>query len=157
MLELRIGDDAPQVATAMMKLVLDWKGGLKFANGAGSPAIDLQSGNRDVSSPPEALAYAVMACMAMDVLHVLEKGRHVVSAMRVTFEGERAAEHPRRFISMAIRFDVTGSVDPKAIERAIELSRSTYCSVWNTLKPDVQLRTAFHVENPPAVAGKGSD
>lgn len=139
-----------------MKLVLDWKGGLKFANGAASPAIELQSGNRSVSSPPEALAYAVMACMAMDVLQVLDKGRHKVSAMRVSFEGQRASEHPRRFVSMSLRFDVTGSVDPKAVERAIALSRSTYCSVWNTLRPDVQLLTTFHVLNAPPTVEQGS-
>lgn len=141
----------------MMKLVLDWKGGLQFASSAGSPAIELDGGNRGVSSPPEALAYAVMACMAMDVLHMLDKGRHDVSAMRVSFEGERAVEQPRRFTSMAIRFDVTGNVDPKAIDRAIALSRSTYCSVWNTLKADVQLLTTFQIENPPPAADKGSN
>ena len=158
MLELCVdfNDDARGIAAAIMKLVLDWKGGLQFANSAGSPAIELHSGTRGVTSPPEALAYAVTACMAMDILYMLEKGRHDILAMRVTFEGERAADHPRRFLSMSIHFMVTGNVDPQAIERAIELSRSTYCSVWNTLKPDVQLRTTFEVQDPPSAATQGS-
>jgi uncharacterized OsmC-like protein len=34
------------------------------------------------------------------------------------------------------------------VERAIELSRTKYCSVWNTLREDVELRTTFVVRNP---------
>jgi len=128
-----------------MRLALDWKGGLKFASSPGSPAIELHSSTRGVSSPPEALAYAVMACMAMDVVHTLEKGRHSLEALHASFEGERAKEHPRRFVSMTIHFELTGRVDPHAVDRAIALSRSTYCSVWNTLRHDIQLRTSFEV------------
>jgi putative redox protein len=140
----------------MTRLGLDWKGGMRFANSPGSPAIELHSSTRGVASPPEALAYAVMACMAMDVVHVLEKGRHEIEAMRITFDGERAKEHPRRFISMAIRFEITGRATPHAVERAITLSRSTYCSVWNTLRPDVHLKTSFEVHPPSSGSAKGS-
>jgi uncharacterized OsmC-like protein len=36
-------------------------------------------------------------------------------------------------------------VPDHVIERAIELSRTKYCSVWNTIRPDVELRTSFVV------------
>jgi putative redox protein len=68
--------------------------------------------------------------------------------MTIKFEGERAAEHPRRFISMRMHFDITGSVADHVVERAIELSRTKYCSVWNTLKEDVELRTTFEIRKP---------
>lgn len=129
----------------MVSLSLDWQGGLKFGNSAGSPAIELHSSTPGVTSPPQALAYAVMACMAMDVVHVIQKGRHPLTAMTVKMEGERAREHPRRFVWMAIDFQITGEIEDKAVERAIELSRTKYCSVWNTLRPDVQLRTSFTI------------
>ena len=129
----------------MVSLSLDWHGDLKFANSPGSPAIELHSSTPGVSSPPQALAYAVMACMAMDVVHVIQKGRHPFTAMTVKFEGERATEHPRRFVSMSIDFQITGQVDDHVVERAIELSRTKYCSVWNTVRPDVRLRTSFTI------------
>lgn len=129
----------------MVSLSLDWQGGLKFGNSAGSPAIELHSSTPGVTSPPQALAYAVMACMAMDVVHVIQKGRHPLTAMTVKMEGERAREHPRRFVWMSIDFQITGEIEDKAVERAIELSRTKYCSVWNTLRPDVQLRTSFTI------------
>ena len=65
--------------------------------------------------------------------------------MTVKFEGERATEHPRRWVSMQIHFDIKGRVESHTVERAIELSRTTYCSVWNTLRPDVELKTTYKI------------
>jgi len=127
-------------------LSLDWLGDMTFRSSAGQPAIELRSSSPDVASPPQALAYAVMACMAMDVVHILQKGRQDLRALRVTFDGERAAEHPRRFLSMRLHFHLTGRIEPGAVERAIQLSRDTYCSVWNTIRPDVTLTTEFSLE-----------
>jgi len=129
----------------VVSLSLDWKGHLKFENSKGSPAIVLHSSTHGVSSPPQALAYAVMACMAMDIVHVIEKGRGKLKAMTVKFEGERAEGQPRRFVWMALDFQITGQVEDRVVARAIELSRTKYCSVWNTIRPDVELRTSFIV------------
>jgi len=129
----------------MVTLSLDWLGDLNFRSHAGFPAIELQSSNPAVASPPQALAYATMACMGMDVVHVIEKGRHDLRAMTVTFHGVRAADHPKRFLSMKIHFDVTGDVPGRVVERAIELSRTKYCSVWNTIRKDVELTTSYKV------------
>jgi putative redox protein len=130
----------------MVSLSLDWRGGLKFANTPGSPAIELHSSTQGVASPPQALAYAVMACMAMDVVHVIQKSRCALEALTVKFEGARAVEHPRRFVSMAMEFQITGEVDDRLVQRAIDMSRDKYCSVWNTLRSDVELRTSFTIQ-----------
>jgi putative redox protein len=130
----------------VITLSLDWHGGLKFANAEGSPAIKLHSSTPGVTSPPQALAYAVMGCMAMDVVHVVEKGRHRLEAMTVTFEGRRAEHPPRRFETMSLHFQLTGEIPAAVVERAIMLSREKYCSVWHTIRPDVQLTTTFSIE-----------
>jgi len=129
----------------MVSLSLDWKGDLKFANSPGSPAIELHSSTHGVTSPVQALGYAVMACMAMDVVHVIQKGRHPLKAMTLKMHGERAAEHPRRFVSMTIEFQITGDIADKVVDRAIDLSRHKYCSVWNSMRPDVELKTSFTI------------
>jgi putative redox protein len=129
----------------MVSLSLDWKGDLKFENTPGSPAIELHSSTHGVTSPVQALGYAVMACMAMDVVHVIEKGRHHLKAMTVKMHGERAPEHPRRLVAMAIEFHITGPIEDKVVDRAIDLSRHKYCSVWNSLRPDVELKTSFTI------------
>jgi putative redox protein len=132
-----------------MQLSLDWLGGLKFASSFGNPAIELHSSTPGVASPPEALAYAAMACMAMDLVHTIEKARHSLDRLVVRFAGERAATHPRHFVRMSIHFDITGSVAPSTVERAIDLSRRTYCSVWHTIRPDVALTTTYAIHPPP--------
>jgi putative redox protein len=131
----------PQVS-----LSIDWVDELRFRNSEGSPRIEMESSTPGVTSPPEALAYALMACTAMDVVHILKKGRQDLRALKVKFEGERAETHPRRFVSMHMHFDVTGKVDEAAVERAIELSKTTYCSVWNSLRTDIAVTTTFKVE-----------
>ena len=124
---------------------MDWIGDMTFQNTDGHPAMHLASSVPDVTSPPQALAYAVMACMAMDVVHVIQKGRCEFSALSVKFEGRRASDHPRRFISMNLHFDIKGDIEDKLIRRAVDLSATTYCSVWNTLNPDVKLTTSHKV------------
>lgn len=134
-------DAAPKPAP--VSLSLDWIRDMEFRSSAGFPAIELQSSSPAIASPPQALAYAMMACMAMDVVHVLKKTRCDVKALTVRFEGERAAESPRRFVSMRLHFDLTGRTAAHIVERAIELSRTKYCSVWNSLRTDISLETSF--------------
>lgn len=135
----------------MTTVTLAWTGGLSFENAPGSPDIRLHSSTPGVPSPPEALAYAVMACMGMDIVHVITKGRHRLEGMTVRFEGERAAEPPRRYVSMAMVFEVTTSAEPRVVERAIMLSREKYCSVLHTLRPDIDLSTTFTIVPLPPV------
>ena len=133
------------MAGPTVSLSLDWGEGMTFRNADDSPDIHLASSTPGVTSPPQALAYAVMACMAMDVVHVVQKGRHRLDAMHIRFHGQRAEVHPRRFVSMRLHFDLTGEMPDHVVTRAIDLSREKYCSVWNTIKDDVQLETSFSV------------
>jgi putative redox protein len=128
-----------------VSLSLDWTGRQHYRNSPGHPAIELASSEPGVTSPPQALAYAVMGCMAMDVVHVVQKGRHDMRAMTIRFDGVRAETHPRRFVSMTLHFEITGRVTDHVVARAIDLSRDKYCSVWNTIRPDVVLKTSFAI------------
>lgn len=134
-----------------MSLTLIWRGALKFENGPDSPPIELHSSTPNVTSPTQALAYAVMACMAMDVVHILRKAHHDLQALSVTFESTRAQEHPRRYTSIHLHFDITGDVPDAAVTRAIELSRTTYCSVSNSLRTDIEFKTTFSAKSADAL------
>jgi uncharacterized OsmC-like protein len=138
---------ATEATPSPVTLSLDWIKDMEFKSSAGFPAIELHSTSPGIASPPQALAYAVMACMAMDVVHVLKKTRCDLKALTVRFAGERATESPRRFVSMRLHFDLTGQTAAHIVERAIELSRTRYCSVWNTLRTDVTLETSFSIRD----------
>jgi len=83
--------------------------------------------------------------MAADVVDIVRKGRHPLTALRVTFTGTRAEQPPRRFLQIELRFDVHGAVPSDAVERAIALSREKYCSVWHSFRHDIALSTTFHI------------
>jgi putative redox protein len=129
-----------------VSLSLDWRQDMRFVNSPDSPAIDLDSSAPGVTSPPQALAYAVMACMGMDVVHTVRKARCSIRGMIIRFDGVRAETHPRRYTSMRIHFEITGDAADRVVARAINLSREKYCSVWNTIRTDVELETTFSVE-----------
>jgi putative redox protein len=65
----------------------------------------------------------------MDVISILEKKRQQVTAFEVKTQGQRAADHPRIFTDIEIEYIVTGhNIDSAAVQRAVELSESKYCS-----------------------------
>ncbi len=126
-------------------LSLEWHGDFKFSSPAGFPSIQLDSGDPNVPSPMQALAYGLMGCMAIDVAMILQKGRHDLKALSVHFEGDRAETQPKRYTRLHVRFDVTGAVPEEAVARAIKLSHETYCSVSNSLRQDIDFTTSYTI------------
>ena len=124
---------------------LTWQGGLRFRAVTGQNEIILDSDSEAGPSPPQAVAMALAGCMAIDVADIIVKGRHQLSGLEARITGERAPEPPRRFTRFTLHFVVSGSVPIPAIERAIQLSRDKYCSVWHSLRQDLQLDTTFEV------------
>jgi len=59
---------------------------------------------------------------------------------------ERAQSDPHRFLRVTLQFTVTGDVPREAVARAIDLSREKYCSVWHSMRQDIELTTAFDVQ-----------
>ncbi len=90
------------------------------------PAV---GGSDSAPRPLEVFLQAMMACTAMDVLSILRKKRRTVTAFRMSAEAERAAEHPRVFTRIHLRYElVSPDATEQDLQRAIELSQSTYCS-----------------------------
>jgi putative redox protein len=58
----------------------------------------------------QALAFGLAGCMAMDVVHVITKGRHELRGLRVDLTGTREQEVPRRFTAVTLHFTITGNV-----------------------------------------------
>jgi putative redox protein len=122
-----------------------WEHDLVLSGTSGTTTMTLDSASVEGPSPMQALGLALAGCMAMDVVHVLRKGRHDLKGLKVGLVGERAEEEPRRFTSVAMQFTVTGAVPREPVQRAIDLSRDKYCSVWNSLRQDIDLKVTFEV------------
>jgi len=91
---------------------------------------DPAGGGRDLGiRPMEALLLGMGGCTAYDVVEILEKSREDVADCAVELEAERAEDIPKVFTNIAVRYIVTGrNLDPKKVERAVNLSAETYCS-----------------------------
>jgi putative redox protein len=83
--------------------------------------------------------------MSIDVVDIIRKGRHPLSAFRATIIGARAPDPPRRLVKVQLQFHVHGAVPQAVVERAIELSRDRYCSVWHSLREDIELTTTLEL------------
>ena len=93
----------------------------------------------------QALAAGLAGCMAMDVVHILRKGRHDLNGLKMHLVGRRAGEAPRRFVAIDLEFQITGPVPVDQVERAIQLSRETYCSVWASMRQDIEFNVTAKI------------
>lgn len=84
--------------------------------------------------PMELLLVALGGCSGSDVVSILKKKRQPLTGLFISLEGERAPEPPRVWTKIKIHFRVAGKgIDPRAVEHALELTRTKYCSVAATL------------------------
>ena len=124
---------------------LTWQGELRFLAATPAHSILLDGDSQAGPSPVEALAMALAGCMAIDVADIVVKGRHDLKSLETRLVGRRRDDPPRHFVSFTLHFALTGAVPAHAVERAIQLSRDKYCSVWLSLRPDIDLFTSFEV------------
>jgi putative redox protein len=124
---------------------LTWEHDLVLSGKSGAIDLVLDSASKAGPSPMQALAFGLAACMAMDVVHVITKGRLPLLGLRASLVGQRAPEEPRRFTAITLHYTITGDVPPDKVERAIKLSREKYCSVWHSMRQDIDLTVTYQV------------
>ena len=120
-------------------------------------AIDTKGDRHAAPTPVEMLLVSVAACTAVDVISILQKKRQDVTDYRVEITGTRADDHPRKFEAFHIHHLVYGrSVSAQAVERAIELSDTKYCSVAATVRPTAVITTSYEIIDPATLENAGS-
>ena len=97
--------------------------------------------------PHRLLLLALAGCTAMDVISILRKKRQQVSGLNVAVQGSRAEQHPKVYTQIDVLYRVRGNnVDPQAVERSIELSKTRYCPVIGMLGKVAEVTTRYEVE-----------
>lgn len=136
---------------------ITWQSGLRFEARAGDHTLTVDSQRQGGISPTQALAVSLAGCMAIDVVDILQKGRFAPEGVEARLETERRPEPPRYVTRAVIHFVVRGEVPADRVERAIELSRERYCSVWHSLRSDIDFRTSFEIAPSSARADGVTD
>ena len=135
---------SPMVKPPIMATLV-WQGDLRFSAACGSARMTMDSDGVAGPTPPQAVAMALAGCMAIDLVDIVTKGRHAIEGLETSIVGHRLNDPPCRFVRFTMHFSVKGAVPVAAVERAIELSRDKYCTVWHSLRTDIRLDTSYEV------------
>lgn len=132
---------------------LDWDGELRFRARAGDARTPMDGDAEAAASPVELLVESVVGCAAIDVVHILRRGRGDLRSLEARASADRAEEDPRRLTRLEVHFRLRGDVDRRAAERAARLSFEKYCSCYHSLREDIELSYRVTVEGPSGDGG----
>lgn len=104
-----------------------------------------KSGGEDSAARPLELPFAGLAgCTGMDVISILRKMRQEPEHYSIEVEGvEREEDYPKQYLAIRVTFHVKGDVAADKLERAIDLSRTRYCSVSASLRKAMRIEYNF--------------
>ncbi len=137
----------------LMKAQVSWHDGLQFIASADtnhsivldSPKLDM-GGKGSASTPFELILMGLAGCTAMDVISILQKKRQKITGFDVHVEGERGDEYPKVLTNIHIEYVIKGkNISGKAVERAIDLSETTYCGVSAMLKKTAEITNSYKI------------
>jgi putative redox protein len=135
-----------------MKARIKWVEGVTFLGETESGhAIVMdgapEGGGRNLGPRPmETLLAGAGGCTAYDVVTMLRKGRQDIADVAVEMEADRAESDPKVFTRIHLHFVVKGrNVKREAVERAIELSATKYCSASIMLGKTAEVTHDFEI------------
>jgi putative redox protein len=84
----------------------------------------------------------------MDVVSMLQKMRVRLDRYEIRLDADRAEDHPKVFTRIRMEYLFWGrDIDPKKVEKAIDLSMAKYCSVSAMLGKAVAIEHVYKI-NP---------
>ena len=86
-------------------------------------------------------------CLAIDVMSFLQKMRVEIKSFEIETTGERNPTPPQYYKSINMIIRISGkSITPKKIDRVISLSQEKYCSVYHSLRKDIDVKVSYVIE-----------
>ena len=129
-----------------MKATVRWVQDVMFLGESGSGHAVVMDGAPDAGGrnlgvrPMEMLLLGLGGCTAFDVVMILRRGRERVTDCVVEMDAQRAETEPKVFTQITMRYRISGrGLDPKKVERAVNLSAEKYCSATAMLAKTAQI------------------
>jgi putative redox protein len=98
--------------------------------------------------PTDSLLLSLAGCMGIDIVMFLQKMRMQLASFKIDIVGERNPTPPQYYKVIEMVLKIAGKdLDPKKIERAIKLSHEKYCSVYNSLRKDMDVKVRYILED----------
>jgi len=126
------------------KVHLTWTGGQQYVGtDSGRHSIVISSHdeqNHTGVRPSDLLLLALASCSAYDVVSILQKKRIALRSLHVDVDSEQEPEPPWTFRRIKLAFQLRGDgLTQKAVDQAIELSLTKYCSVATTISGKAEI------------------
>lgn len=98
-------------------------------------------------SPMQLLLAGVAGCSAIDVISILEKQKQVLKDLTVEVDADKQKmkEGYSEFKTIHLHFKLSGELNPKKVERALELSITKYCSVSKALEKGSKISYDYEI------------
>lgn len=114
-------------------------------SGTGHALVMDDADGHSAAKPIELALLALGGCTAFDVIGILRKKRQHVTGYEIELHAEQNPEPPNYFTHIEIRHHLRGEIDPEAVERAIHLSETKYCSVGAMISKTARIENTFEV------------
>jgi len=99
--------------------------------------------------PKELLLLSLGGCTGSDVVAILQKKRIKLDGFEVNITADMTETHPKVFTKMNIEYVFYGNdIKEKDVERAIELSMTTYCGVTAMFQKIMDITHSYRIESP---------
>lgn len=126
---------------------LTWTGGQQYVGtDSGRHSIVISSHdeqNHTGMRPSDLMLLSLASCSAYDVVSILKKKRLGLKSLQVSVTSEQDPEPPSTFRKIRLTFELHGSgLTQKAVDQAIELSLTKYCSVAATISGRAEITFA---------------
>jgi putative redox protein len=144
------------VADQWREIEAEWQGGSTFI-GRNVSGGTVQMGilnDRPGVSPMELILVGLAGCTGVDIVDIMAKKREPLKALKVQVRGKRTEDYPQIYREIEITYLIWGDgINPKSVERAIQLSEEKYCSVSAMLRSAADIRSTYRIFNSdePAV------
>ncbi|GAB4296325.1 MAG: OsmC family protein [Ignavibacteriaceae bacterium] len=102
--------------------------------------------------PKELLLVSLGGCTGSDVASILAKKRVKTDGFEIKITAEETEEHPKVYSKINLEYIFYGeNINPKDVERAIELSQTKYCGVTAMLQKAVEITYSYKILNSAPV------
>jgi putative redox protein len=96
--------------------------------------------------PKELLLLALGGCTGSDVVTILQKKKIKLDGFEMNVSAEVQETHPQVYTKIDLEYVFYGKNVPiEAVERAIELSLTTYCSVTAMLQKAIEINHSYRI------------
>jgi putative redox protein len=121
------------------RVIAVWKEEQEFdTSKPGGPVARIDGHGVNGQGPVDTLLSALGTCSAMDVVGILKKQRTPAKSLEVEVVGTRQDATPRRLKHVLLIFRISGEgIERERALKAIELSVTKYCSVRDSLDPNI--------------------